>query len=144
MKVFRCAKCQHPHRFDETKLNAAQVRIACVKCGSQNIVNLGPVLVVQSEASKVQVPLKLGENTVGRKTTDKAIDIPIIDKYVSRVHANILVEKKEGKLYISIEDRGSLNGTFDRNKKKIKPNLKYPFVSGDSFIIGLTKLTLKY
>jgi pSer/pThr/pTyr-binding forkhead associated (FHA) protein len=144
MKIFRCAKCGHPHKFDETGLNAAQVMISCVKCKSRNIINLGPVLIAQSESTSVQFPLKSGENIVGRKSKGTDIGIILGDKYVSRRHANIRLEKNDDKLFISIEDLESTNGTFDRNKKKLKPKLRYPFLPGESFIVGLTKLTLKF
>jgi hypothetical protein len=144
MKVFRCAKCGHPHKFEEAGLNAAQVMISCTKCQSKNIINLGPVLIAQSETKSVQFPLKSGENIVGRNTTGSDVSIDLGDKYVSRRHANIRLEKNEEKLYISIEDLESTNGTYDKNKKKLKPKLRYPFLPGESYIVGLTKLTLKY
>jgi hypothetical protein len=43
-----------------------------------------------------------------------------------------------------MEDHGSLNGTFNKTKTRIKPNLKYPFTKDDYFVIGLTKLTVNF
>jgi hypothetical protein len=43
---------------------------------------------------------------------------------------------------MSIEDKGSMNGTFNKNKSKLKAALKYPINNGDYFIVGLTKLSV--
>jgi pSer/pThr/pTyr-binding forkhead associated (FHA) protein len=63
---------------------------------------------------------------------------------VSRKHAVIQLENIDNKLFISFQDLGSLNGSFNKNKIRLKSNLKYPFLSDDYFIIGLTKLTIKF
>jgi hypothetical protein len=87
--------------------------------------------------------LKVGINFIGRKSANPSSDFLIDDEFVSRKHAIIHVENRDNKLFISIEDAGSLNGTFNKNKVKFKPGLKYPFLQEDYVIIGLTKLSLK-
>ena len=55
-----------------------------------------------------------------------------------------MVEQNDGKVFITIEDLESLNGTFNKNKMKIKTALKYPFTKEDYFILGLTKISINY
>jgi pSer/pThr/pTyr-binding forkhead associated (FHA) protein len=115
----------------------------CTKCGSRNAIALDPILIIQSSKEKTQLPLKTGSHIIGRKTDNAAASIQVDDEYVSRKHATLHIEERDGKMYFSVEDLKSTNGTFDKNKKKIKPNLKYPFLPEDYFIIGLTKISIK-
>lgn len=144
MKYFKCGNCQTPYKIDETKINNTQINVKCNKCAANNIVRLGPVLVAQKKDGVQQYNLKIGENILGRKSKVQEASIVINDDYVSRKHAVIQLENIDNKLFISFQDLGSLNGSFNKNKIRLKSNLKYPFVSGDYFIIGLTKLTLKF
>ncbi len=91
-----------------------------------------------------QVALKLGENTIGRKTDSSNLDIEIEDEFISRAHASIFIHEKDNKLYAFICDNNSLNATFNQKKAALKPGLKYPMTSKDYYIIGLTKLSLKF
>lgn len=143
MKYFKCGKCSEPYKFDETKIPGTSAKITCVKCGAVNAMNLGPQLIIESKGSLTQVSLKMGENTIGRNTTNSFSDIGINDEYVSKKHASIILENIDDKLFISIIDNDSTNGTFTKMKLKIKSGLKYPFLQDEYFIIGLTKLTLK-
>jgi FHA domain len=143
MKTFKCGNCQTLHKFDETKVPGTRLLATCTKCGSRNAIALGPILVIQSSKEKTQVPLKPGAHIIGRKTNNAVASIQVDDEYVSRKHATLHIEERDGKLFFSIEDLKSTNGTFDKNKKKIKPNLKYPFLPEDYFIIGLTKISIK-
>lgn len=142
MKYFKCGKCQTPYKIDETKIKTTQATVVCVKCGAKNSLRFGPQLTAQSQKGIQQFSLKEGVNTIGRKSEKGNVNIQLNDPYVSRVHALIRLEQFEGKIFISIEDAGSLNGTFNKKKVKIKSALKYPFTIGDYFIIGLTKLSI--
>ena len=143
MKYFKCGKCQTPYKIDETKITSTQAIVSCISCGSKNVIRFGPTLVAQSKEKVQEFSLKEGVNTMGRKAKTPVADFLIDDEYVSRKHASIHIENRENKLYISIEDIGSLNGTFNKNKIRLKKGLKYPFLPEDYIIIGLTKLTLK-
>lgn len=142
MKLFKCGQCQTPYKIDETKITTTQATVKCVKCGSKNVLRLGPVLRVQSKQGLRQFSLKEGINSIGRKSANANASIQIEDPYVSRDHANLYVENKEGKIFFSIEDKGSLNGTFNKNKTKLKASLKYPITDGEYFIVGLTKISI--
>lgn len=143
MKYFKCGKCQMPYKIDETKAESAQAIVTCSSCGAKNVLRFGPTLIAQSEDKIQQFSLKEGLNTLGRKAEKPEADLLIDDEYVSRKHASISIENRKNKVYIGITDQGSTNGTFNKNKVKLKPGLKYPFLENDYFIIGLTKLTLK-
>lgn len=143
MKYFKCGKCQLPYKIDETKLDSTKVLVTCTSCGARNAIQFGPMLVAQSKELRQQFSLKEGVNTIGRKSNTPSADCLIEDQYVSRNHAALHIEHRDNKIFVSIEDRESLNGTFNKNKVKLKKGLKYPFLPDDYIIVGLTKLTLK-
>jgi len=143
MKYFKCGKCQTPYKIDESKVNTTQVVVSCTNCSAKNIIRFGPILVAQSKEKVKQFSLKEGVNTLGRNAKNPVADILIDDEFVSRKHAALQIENRDNKIFISIEDSGSLNGTFNKNKVRLKTGLKYPFLPDDYIIIGLTKLTLK-
>lgn len=136
-------KCQAPYKIDETKITTTQAVVVCTQCGAKNILCMGPVLVAQSKEKVQQFSLKEGINILGRQSKTPQADFLIDDEYISRKHAAINIENRDNKVFISIEDKSSLNGTFNKNKVRLKPGLKYPFMPNDYIIIGLTKLTLK-
>lgn len=143
MKFFKCGRCHAPYKIDETKITRTMVEVTCTKCNAKNILRFGPVLITQSKEKVQQFCLKEGINSIGRKAQNSESEFLIEDKYVSRKHAVIHIEVKDKKLFYSIEDKGSLNGTFNKNKVKLKPGLKYPFLPDDYYIVGVTKLSLK-
>ena len=143
MKYFKCGKCQTPYKIDESKVTTTQLVVTCTNCSSKNIIRFGPILVAQSKEKVKQFSLKEGVNTLGRNAKNPVADILIDDEFVSRRHAALQIENRDNKIFISIEDSGSLNGTFNKNKVRLKTGLKYPFLPDDYIIIGLTKLTLK-
>ena len=100
-------------------------------------------MLIQNPHQNFTYPLKKGLNLLGRKSENNECEIQLNDAYVSRQHAAITLVEKEGKIFIFIEDIDSRNGTFNRKKKPIKKNLKYPFTKNDYYIVGLTKLSLK-
>jgi pSer/pThr/pTyr-binding forkhead associated (FHA) protein len=144
MKYFKCGKCQTPYKFDENVINNSSITIKCNKCGVNNTIRLGPVLIIQTKDQTKKVNLSLGQNTIGRASKNSDAKILLDDQYVSRKHATLHVELVEQKMFFYIEDHSSLNGTFNKTKTRIKPNLKYPFTKDDYFVIGLTKLTVNF
>jgi hypothetical protein len=143
MKYFKCGQCQATYKIDETKVTSTQAVVVCTECKAKNVIRFGPILVCQNKEKIQQFNLKVGQNSIGRNSVNSATDFTIEDDYVSRKHAVIHVENRDNKIFISVEDSGSLNGTFNKNKVKFKPGLKYPFLQEDYIIIGLTKLSLK-
>lgn len=144
MKYFKCGSCQAPYKIDESIIKSVQVTVECPKCGVKNIIRLGPLLVVQSKNNIHQFPLKLGQNLLGRKSNKSSADLQIEDEYVSRTHLAVYLEEKEQKLFVSIEDMDSLNGTFNSNKVRLKKKQKYPLGKNEYVIIGLSKISLKF
>jgi predicted Zn finger-like uncharacterized protein len=144
MKYFKCGHCQSPYKIDETKVSSSMIVVKCNQCGTGNVVRFGPVLVAQTKEQTKQFSLKLGENTIGRASDVQQAEIALKDPYVSKHHAAITLEEKDGKVYFFITDVKSTNGTFNRNKVRLKSEIKYPFTPNDYYIIGLTKLTIKF
>jgi hypothetical protein len=144
MKYFKCGNCQRAYKIDETKVNNSVVIVQCSTCQAKNSVRFGLVLISQSTNGVKQFSLKMGENSVGRKSESSKSDIQIEDEFISRVHASISIHEKDNKLFAFISDSNSLNGTFNQKKVRLKSGLKYPLSSKDYYIIGLTKLFLKF
>ncbi len=143
MKYFKCGNCQSPYKIDESSITKVQVAVNCPKCGVKNIIRFGPVLVIQTEDKIQQVALKLGKNIIGRKSAKSEIDFQLEDQYVSGKHLVVNLEEKEQKIFVTVEDLGSSNGTFNKHKLRLKPGHSYPLIKDDYVIIGLTKLSLK-
>ena len=125
MKYFKCGNCQAPYKIDEATINKVQVAVNCPKCGVKNIIRLGPFLVVQSKDKIQQFPLTMGKNTLGRKSESSEADFQIDDPHVSRTHLEVSLEENESKLFITLEDKSSLNGTFNKNKLRLKIKLNF-------------------
>jgi ribosomal protein L40E len=92
----------------------------------------GPALVVRSGGGRAGETFDLGaeQTTIGRSPD---CDIFLDDVTVSRRHA--VVSRKDGEL--TIEDLGSLNGTF-LNRRRIETG---PLADGDELQIGKYRLT---
>jgi hypothetical protein len=144
MKYFKCGNCQKAYKIDETKIQSSIVIVECSSCKAKNSVRFGPVLVAQSNEGVKQFSLKIGENTLGRKSDSAKANFLINDEFVSRNHASVFIEEKDGKLFAFISDNNSLNGTFNQKKARLKSGLKYPLTAKDYYIAGLTKLFLKF
>jgi predicted Zn finger-like uncharacterized protein len=144
MKYFKCGHCHSPYKIDETKVTNSMIIVKCNNCSTGNVVRFGATLVAQTKEQTKQFSLKLGENKIGRSTDNQQLEIVINDPYVSKHHATISLEEKEGKIFFFISDLKSTNGTFNKSKIKLKSELKYPFTFQDYYIIGLTKLSIKF
>ena len=144
MKYFKCGQCQTPYKIDETKITSNQAIVVCNQCSAKNVIRFGPILIAQNKDKIQQFNLKVGANSIGRKSKTSESDFLVEDEFVSRKHAVVHIENRDNKIFVSIEDLGSLNGTFNKSKVKLKPGLKYPFSQDDFIIIGLTKLSIKF
>lgn len=84
-------------------------------------------------------PLQVGDNLIGRWDPDSGafpeVDLESDDTEarISRKHALIRVSDK-----ITIEDIGSLNGTFVNRGRRLEPGSPIPLKDGDEIIIGKT------
>jgi pSer/pThr/pTyr-binding forkhead associated (FHA) protein len=88
--------------------------------------------------------LNLGENIIGRsdpETGSVAIDLSKddVEDKVSRQHALIQVNGSN----VSLEDLGSLNGTFLKSGHKLSPTERCRLKNGEEFLIGKTLLKLE-
>jgi hypothetical protein len=143
MKYFKCGKCGQAYKIDPTLLKTSQVVIECSHCKAKNILRVGYSLVTVHNGKIQQFMLKFGENKIGRNINNSNADIKLSDEYVSRDHGSIYLEEKEGKVYVTIQDKKSTNGTFNAKKEKLKSDLRYAFLPDAYFIIGLTRLSIK-
>jgi hypothetical protein len=142
MKYFKCGKCSQAYKIDETLLKTSQVVVQCNHCKSKNVIRLGYSLVAVCDGKIQQFPLKEGVNTIGRLSNGNNVDVKLNDQYVSRNHCVVQLEVKEGKTFVTIEDKKSTNGTFNSKKDRLKTGLKYAFIGDSYFIIGLTRLSI--
>jgi pSer/pThr/pTyr-binding forkhead associated (FHA) protein len=90
--------------------------------------------------------LEVGEHLIGRSDPEAGI-IPEIDlenfdaeAKVSRKHAMLRVTRNGA----TIEDLGSLNGTFINRKPRLAISTKHPLASGDEVAIGATFLKIEF
>jgi hypothetical protein len=144
MKYFKCGHCKKSYKIDESKVTHSKITIKCVDCGASNVLRFGAILIAQTKTGVKQFELKMGINTLGRKYEKAESVIQLDDQFVSRKHAEITLEERDQKLYAFITDKESLNGTFNKMKSRLKTNLKYPITANDYYIVGLTKLSIKY
>jgi hypothetical protein len=91
-----------------------------------------------------EFPLEDGKNLIGRWDPDTGsfpevdLDADDPEAKISRKHAMLIIEN--GK--ITIEDTGSLNGTYVNRGQRLAPGLPVDLKSGDEVIIGKTFLKL--
>jgi predicted Zn finger-like uncharacterized protein len=142
MKIIKCGKCQTAYKINESLIKSSRLIVTCKKCNAKNNVKFTPILLIQSKGEKQRISLSPGKYVIGRNLANTVNNISIKDQFVSRRHAELQVLDKEGKIDVTILDTRSTNGIFNKNKQKLNPEKSYPFIFGDYFIVGLTKLTL--
>lgn len=98
------------------------------------------LVVVNGDFAGREFFLKNGVNLIGRIDFEAGVVPEIdlesvdIDAKVSRRHAQI--EYSLSAAEISIQDLGSLNGTYLQGGQKLTPELKAELRSGDEILIG--------
>ena len=127
MKRVFCPKCDHQLSFDETKYPQGKVlAFVCPQCGAQFKIKLGLkrvktadgfITVIENVFTyKQELPLKLGDNVVGRRNKDtEGVDVEIItsDPSMGRKHCVINVKQNaQGGFVYTVRDFPSLTGTF--------------------------------
>ena len=140
MKRVFCPKCDNQLSFDETKYPEGKVlAFVCPRCGAQFKIKLGLkrvktadggekevkeadfscgyITVIENTfAYKQELPLKLGDNVIGRRNKDtEGVDVEIItsDPSMGRKHCVLNVKRNaDGTLIYTVRDFPSLTGTF--------------------------------
>lgn len=172
MKRVRCPKCSTAITFDETMHDLSRKLVfKCSSCGNQFAVRLkqpdvkdttetkekeqelndsanivGNIIVIENVFHYKQVlPLRMGDNTIGRNQKGNPITTPIAtdDPSMDLLHCTINVSRdKKGKLKYELKDGPSNTGTFvdneilgDRERRIITNN--------QMFTIGATSILLK-
>lgn len=170
MKRVRCPKCDNFITFDETRYTEGQSLIfVCPECNKQFGVrigksklrdtqkeenpedlvendDLGAIIVIENVFHYKQIiPLKMGDNVIGRYQKGNPINTPIetVDPSVDNTHCVINVSRdKNGKLKYVLRDGPSNTGTFvdneilgDRERRVIE--------DGALFTIGATSIILR-
>jgi len=170
MKRVRCPKCDHFITFDETRYESGQSLVfQCPDCGRQFSIRMGvsklrapqkeedalptgeepgkfgSLHVIENVFHYKQVlPLRMGDNVIGRYMKGNDINCPIetVDPSMDMTHCVIRVSKdKKGKLRYELRDGPSNTGTFvdneilgDRERRLLE--------DGSLFTIGATSIIL--
>jgi uncharacterized protein YbaR (Trm112 family) len=170
MKRVRCPKCDNFITFDETKYTEGQSLVfQCPDCGKQfgirigvsklrarqkeenpdeyaNENGFGSIVVIENVFHYKQViPLKMGDNVIGRYQKGNPINTPIetVDPSVDNTHCVINVSRgDDGQLKYVLRDGPSNTGTFVDNKI-LGDKEKRIITDGTLFTIGATSVILK-
>lgn len=144
MKRVRCPKCENYLTFDETQYTEGQSLVfVCEHCKKQFAIRLGKtqiqathkeeklnedefkeafgnITVIENVFGFKQVlPLREGDNIIGRRCVGNNIQVPIetSDMSMDRYHCVINVKRnKQGELIYTLRDAPSLTGTFLNNE----------------------------
>ena len=170
MKRVRCPKCDNFITFDETKYTEGQSLVfQCPDCGKQfgirigvsklrarqkeenpdeyaNENGYGSIVVIENVFHYKQViPLKMGDNVIGRYQKGNPINTPIetVDPSVDNPHCVINVSRdKKGNLKYVLRDGPSNTGTFVDNEI-LGDRERRVIYDGSLFTIGATTIILR-
>lgn len=162
MKRVKCPKCDNYITFDEKRYEAGQSLVfQCPYCGKQFGIRIAPkkqegdekpaekplgeIVVIENVFHYRQVlPLRLGDNVIGRYMKGNPINCPIetSDPSIDMTHCVINVSRnKKGQLQYILRDGPSNTGTFvdneilgDRERRVLDDNAL--------FTIGATSILL--
>ncbi len=170
MKRVRCPKCDSYITFDETQYaDGQQLVFQCPDCNKQfairigksklkatrkeevldeqeNAKECGSIVVVENVFHYKQViPLKMGDNVIGRyvKGTDINTPIETVDPSIDTKHCIIRVQRnKHGELQYILRDAPSNTGTFYMNEI-LRDQDRIHLTEGSIITIGATTLILR-
>lgn len=170
MKRVRCPKCDHFITFDETKYEEGQSLVfVCPECNKQFGIRIGvsklrktrkeenqeediednkygSIVVIENVFHYKQViPLRMGDNAIGRYEKGTNINTPIEtrDPSVDKTHCVINVSHdKYGCLKYTLRDGPSNTGTFVDNEI-LADNDRRVITDGTIFTIGATSIILR-
>ncbi|MCF0184567.1 MAG: FHA domain-containing protein [Bacteroidaceae bacterium] len=170
MKRVRCPKCETYITFDESRYaDGQQLVFKCPDCNKQFAIRMGhsalrprqrddnpdeqahsdeygSIVVIENVFHFKQVlPLRFGDNVIGRRVRGTAINLPVetIDPSVDTRHCIITVTRdKAGDLLYLLRDAPSATGTFVGNTL-LRPNERRPIADGTVVSIGATTFILR-
>ena len=170
MKRVRCPKCDNYIIFDETKYEEGQQLVfQCTECNKQfgirigvsklhnrqkdenpdeqvNEEGCGSIVIIENCFHYKQViPLKIGENVIGRYQKGNRINTPFetVDPSVDLTHCAINVSRnKRGQLQYVLRDLNSNTGTFVDNVE-LQQGERRIIVDGSLFTLGATSIILR-
>ena len=170
MKRVRCPKCENFITFDETRYTDGQSLVfQCPDCGKQFAIRIGvsklrdrqkdenpdeqadeqgcgSIVVIENMFHYKQViPLRMGDNIIGRHQKGNPINTPFetVDPSVDLNHCTITVSRdKKGALRYTLKDNNSNTGTFVDNVE-IPPRERRVIADGTLFTIGATSIILR-
>lgn len=174
MKRVRCPKCDTYITFDETQYESGQSLVfQCNECGKQfgirigvsklretqkkeNEINneqfssleteCGSIVVIENVFHfKQEIPLRIGDNVIGRYQKGNSINTPFetVDPSVDLNHCTINVSRdKHGRLRYMLSDNNSNTGTFVDNVE-LKPRERRLIEDGTLFTLGATSIILR-
>ena len=170
MKRVRCPKCDNYIIFDETKYEEGQQLVfQCTECNKQfgirigvsklhnrqkdenpdeqaNEEGCGSIVIIENCFHYKQViPLKMGENVIGRYQKGNRINTPFetVDPSVDLTHCAITVSRnKRGQLKYVLRDLNSNTGTFVDNVE-LQQGERRIIEDGSLFTLGATSIILR-
>ena len=170
MKRVRCPKCENFITFDETRYADGQSLVfQCPDCGKQFAIRIGvsklrdrqkdenpdeqadeqgcgSIVVIENMFHYKQViPLRMGDNVIGRHQKGNPINTPFetVDPSVDLNHCTITVSRdKRGALRYTLKDNNSNTGTFVDNVE-LTPRERRVITDGTLFTIGATSIILR-
>ena len=170
MKRVRCPKCDNYIIFDETKYEEGQQLVfQCTECSKQfgirigvsklhnrqkdenpdeqaNEKGCGSIVIIENCFHYKQViPLKMGDNVIGRYQKGNRINTPFetVDPSVDLTHCAITVSRnKKGRLQYVLRDLNSNTGTFVDNVE-LKQGERRNIEDGCLFTLGATSIILR-
>ena len=171
MKRVRCPKCDQFIPFDETKYREGQQLVfQCPQCNKQFAIRIGvsalrkpqkeelnpderadeggvgSIVVIENVFAYKQVlPLKMGDNSIGRYTKGNKVNCPIesVDPSMDMLHCVINVSRdKYGQLKYTLRDGPSYTGTFVDNQI-LGDHERRVIEEGTLFTIGATSIILR-
>ena len=170
MKRVRGPKCDNYIIFDETKYEEGQQLVfQCTECSKQfgirigvsklhnrqkdenpdeqaNEKGCGSIVVIENCFHYKQViPLKMGDNVIGRYQKGNRINTPFetVDPSVDLTHCAITVSRnKKGRLQYVLRDLNSNTGTFVDNVE-LKQGERRNIEDGCLFTLGATSIILR-
>lgn len=170
MKRILCPKCDNYITFDETKYTEGQSLVfICEHCKKQfsirigkvklkatrkeevideqaNSQDFGSIVVIENVFGYKQVlPLKEGDNVIGRRNKGTEVDVSIetADPSMDRKHCILNVRcNKQGEVIYTLRDNQSITGTFLMNEI-LGDKERVRIEEGSIITLGATTLILR-
>lgn len=170
MKRILCPKCDNYITFDETQYSEGQSLVfICEHCKKQfsirigrtklkatrkeevldeqeNSQDFGSIVVIENVFGYKQVlPLKEGDNIIGRRNKGTEVDVSIetSDPSMDRKHCVLNVRRnKQGEVIYTLRDNQSITGTFLMNEI-LGAKDRVRIEDGAIFTLGATTLILR-